>query len=67
MSQDKVAISPKEFGQMFSLGRSKVNAMLRKGEIPWFKLGRLVRIPLTEVHAFVEKQLATKASDQAEG
>jgi excisionase family DNA binding protein len=66
VSQDKIAVSKKEFGQMFNLGRTKVNDMLKRGQVRSLKLGRLVRIPLSEVHAFVERQLAAKASDQAE-
>jgi excisionase family DNA binding protein len=38
-------LSPEEFCEYLSLGRSTVYDLLRRGEIPSLKLGRSYRIP----------------------
>jgi excisionase family DNA binding protein len=64
VSQDKVLLSPKEFGQRFGVGRTKVNQMLQEGQIKSFKLGRLRKIPMDAIADFIEKQLAAQGNGQ---
>jgi excisionase family DNA binding protein len=63
---DKLLLSPEEFAHITGLGRSTVFKMLQAGQIPSFRVGRLRKIPVQEVHAFVEKQLAAQGSERDE-
>jgi excisionase family DNA binding protein len=50
----KRLLSPQEFAQRLSVSRWTVYAMLRDGRIQSVKIGRLVRIPESEVERLIE-------------
>ncbi|TAK36117.1 MAG: DNA-binding protein [Chloroflexota bacterium] len=54
---DKLLIRVDEAARMCSLGRSKMYEMVAKGLIPSVRIGRAVRIPITALHSWIEKQM----------
>jgi excisionase family DNA binding protein len=63
---EKILLSPRELVEMTGIGRSTVFKMLQDGQIPSFRVGRLRKIPVEGVRAFVEKQLAAQGNGQDE-
>jgi len=53
-SRDRL-LSPQEFADRLSISRWTVYAWLQEGRIKSFKLGRLVRIPESEVSRIVQE------------
>lgn len=49
-------ITPQDVAEMLSITDREVTNMLKGGEIPGVKLGRLWRIPLAEFEHWVERQ-----------
>jgi excisionase family DNA binding protein len=64
VSGGKILLSPQEFSDITGIGRSTVFKLLQQRTIPSFRVGRLRKIPVEEVRAFVEKQLAAQGSGQ---
>lgn len=60
---ERVAVGVSEAGQMLLLSRAKVFDLIRAGELPSFKIGRLRRIRVEDVRAFA----AIRAAANAEG
>lgn len=56
--EPKVLVSVDEAADLLSLGRTMVYMLVMRGEIPSLKLGRMRRIPVTALHAYVARQLA---------
>ena len=50
-----VMLSPKEFADRLSISRWTVYAWIQEGRIKSVKLGRLVRIPASEVDRIVQE------------
>lgn len=47
-------LKPEEFGEQIRAGRTTVYALMREGAVASVKVGRLRRIPSTEVARYVE-------------
>jgi excisionase family DNA binding protein len=48
-------LTPEEFRVYLSLGRNTVYDLLRRGEVPHSRYGRIIRIPKTAVHPLTVK------------
>ena len=49
----KILMRPKEAAESLGLGLSKTYALLASGELPSIRVGRSIRIPVAELHAWV--------------
>ena len=66
MSADKLLLSPDETCDIIGVRRSKLFDLLKRGEIPSIKIGRLRRIPAEGLRTYVERQLAAQGGGQEE-
>jgi excisionase family DNA binding protein len=48
-----IAYSPQEAADLFGCSRQTIHALINRGELRRFKVGRLTRIPAADVHALV--------------
>jgi excisionase family DNA binding protein len=64
VSAGKLLLSPEEACELIGVGKSTLTKMLQGGQIPSFRVGRLRKIPVDGVHAFIEKQLAAQCGVQ---
>jgi len=55
-------LTVEEAQRLLSLSRSKIYEMLRAGEIPSIKVGRVRRIPRTALEQYVERQVHEQAT-----
>jgi excisionase family DNA binding protein len=55
----KVLVSVDEAAALLSLGRTYVYSLVVSGEIPSVKVGRLRRVPVAALHAYVTRQMAS--------
>ncbi|PSC05982.1 DNA-binding protein [Alsobacter soli] len=62
----KYAISVKEVCRMLSLGPTKVNELLKSGELPSVKIGRRRLVWVEDVHRLVAKNRSTGPDDDLE-
>ncbi len=63
----KRLLSPQEFAQRLSVSRWTVYAMLRDGRIQSVKIGRLVRIPESEVERLIKACTAKTGAGKVGG
>ncbi len=56
-SQMRILLRIPEAAAALSLGRSTIYKMMESGEIPTVRVGRAVRIPLTALVAWAERQI----------
>jgi len=54
----KVLVSVDEAAALLSVGRTTLYELVMRGEILSLKLGRVRRIPVFALHAYVDRQLA---------
>jgi excisionase family DNA binding protein len=54
-SANKEMGSPKDLQQWLGCGRTKVYELLQAGEIPSYRIGRLVRVRRKDVEEFLER------------
>jgi excisionase family DNA binding protein len=47
-----VFLTPRELAARWRLGRSTVYELLTRGELPYYRLGKTVRIALADVEAY---------------
>lgn len=52
---EKLLLTPEDVAQRLSVGRSTVYALMRAGELRSVRIGRLRRIPVGAVRAYVER------------
>lgn len=55
---DPLLVAPEEVGEMIRAGRGQVYKMIKSGELPSIKIGRLRRIPVAEVKKWIDRQVA---------
>lgn len=53
MEPQRLLVSPQEAGQALGIGQTKVYELLRIGDLRSIKVGRLRKIPVSELHRFV--------------
>ena len=58
----KVLLTPEETAEALGCGRSQVYALISEGHLRSVKIGRLRRIPVSEVHRYVDNLLADEAA-----
>lgn len=56
--EPKVLVSVDEAAALLSLGRTMVYTLVMSGDLPSIKVGRMRRIPVAALHAYVSRQLA---------
>jgi excisionase family DNA binding protein len=56
--ESKVLVSVDEAAALLSLGRTMVYTLVMSGDLPSIKIGRMRRIPVAALHAYVSRQLA---------
>ena len=61
---EPLLLTPEEVGEALGIRRTTVYEMLRRGEIPSFKLGRLRRIARADLEAFVMGQTRVTATPE---
>ncbi len=57
MNEAALLLAPSDAAQLLGCGRTHLYSLLRKGELRSIRIGRLRRIPRTEVEAYIERQL----------
>ena len=60
-SEKRILLAPEDAAQLMSVGRTYVYQMMAAGELRSLKMGRLRRIPLSEVERFVSARLGEAA------
>ena len=58
MEIEKILLKPNEVFSALGLSRAKGYSLLASGELPSIRIGRSVRIPVTDLHKWVEQQKA---------
>lgn len=59
MEQQKLAVTVPEAADMVSISRSMAYALVARGEWPSINVGRVVRVPVEGVRAWVEQRTIT--------
>lgn len=49
-------LRPEQVGQILGVGRTKLYSMLRQGELPVVRIGRLVRIPRAALDSWIAER-----------
>jgi excisionase family DNA binding protein len=62
--ETKLLLSPDETCEMIGVRRSTLYQMLDAGEIPSIRVGRLRRIPLDRLRAWIDERLVAEAVAQ---
>ena len=57
-------MSPEELAEFLGLGRTSTYALLRAGEIPSIRIGKLRKVRRSDVDKFVEDRLAHGGADE---
>ena len=55
---DRLLLRPAEAAEAIGIGRSKVYELLASGDLPSIRIGGVIRVPVTSLHAWIERQLA---------
>lgn len=50
-----VSVSPEDAGRLIGLGRTKVFELIREGDLRVAKIGRRTLVPVSELHALIER------------
>lgn len=53
---DGELLRPEQVGQILGVGRTKLYSMVRQGELPVVRIGRLVRIPRAALDAWIAER-----------
>lgn len=53
MTPDRLTVSVAEAAQMLGVGRNAVYGMIRAGTFPHVRVGRLIRVPVAGLHAWL--------------
>lgn len=70
MDDDVISIEPvllrvPEAARMLGIGRSLVYELIASGELSVIKVRSVIRVPVSAVHAYVERQDQTRSADGA--
>ena len=55
---DRLLLRPAEAAEAIGIGRSKVYELLASGDLPSIRIGGVIRVPVTSLHAWIEGKLA---------
>lgn len=54
---DGELLRPEQVGKILGVGRTKLYSMVRQGELPVVRIGRLVRIPRAALDAWIAERI----------
>ena len=55
---DRLLLRPAEAAEAIGIGRSKVYELLASGDLLSIRVGGVIRVPVTALHAWIESKLA---------
>ena len=55
--QHGALLRPEQVAEILGIGRTKLYVMIRKGELPVLRVGRLVRIPEREFETWMSERI----------
>jgi excisionase family DNA binding protein len=55
---ERVLLTAEEVAEALNVGRCTVYDLIRTGQLPSFKIGKLRRIPVDAVHEFARRMIA---------
>ena len=53
---EQMLLSPPEVAQALRIGRAKVYALMASGDLPAVRIGRVLRVPVEVLRAWVQRQ-----------
>jgi excisionase family DNA binding protein len=56
----KELLRPEEVAEILDIGRTKLYAMIRQGELPALHVGRLVRIPRCQLDSWIQERVRAR-------
>jgi excisionase family DNA binding protein len=56
----KELLRPEEVAEILDIGRTKLYAMIRQGELPALRVGRLVRIPRSQLDSWIQERVSAR-------
>ena len=59
----RLLLNVNEVASLLGCGRTYVYGMIQRGELPVIKLGRLTRVPASELEEFIRKQVFLQEGD----
>ena len=59
----RLLLNVNEVASLLGCGRTYVYGMIQRGELPVVKLGRLTRVPASELEEFIRKQVFLQEGD----
>ncbi len=60
---DALFVSPEQAFEMLGVGRAKGYQMIKAGELPSIKIGRLRRIPVAQLREWVETRVDEEGTE----
>jgi len=57
VTEPALLLAPENAAQLLGCGRTHVYTLLRRGELKSIRVGRLRRIPRSEIEAYIMRQL----------
>jgi excisionase family DNA binding protein len=63
---EKLLLRPDEVAELLGVGRSKVYALLAKGDLPSVRLGCSVRVPANQLKDWLARHMSTSDGPPAE-
>jgi excisionase family DNA binding protein len=70
MSEERLErqlLRPQEAFEIIGMSRSTGYALLATGEIPSVRIGRSIRIPLSELNRWIDRKMLRTLGEQAHG
>jgi len=55
--ESRELLRPEEVAQILGIGRTKLYSMIRQGELPVLRIGRLVRIPQSQLDSWITERV----------
>lgn len=59
---DPLLLSPTEAARELGIGRDKTYALIREGRLKAIRFGRVLKIPRSELNAFIEQELEVQSA-----
>jgi excisionase family DNA binding protein len=53
----KLLLTPDEAARMIGVGRTKMYALLASGIVPSVRIGKALRVPVTELQEWIERKM----------
>lgn len=61
---DRILYRPAEAAEAIGVSRSRIYELISSGEIPSVRVGKVVRVPVATLHAWVDQQIAKPGANQ---